>query len=93
MDSGQTALHIAAKLGFKDVAKVLLQHKALVTVGDSNGCTPLYLAASSGNYEIAKLIIAAPDHDMNTSTKVRGILKFLFDLVLLVGVVIAIYGH
>ena len=27
--SGQTALHLAARLGFKDVAKVLLQHKAL----------------------------------------------------------------
>ena len=72
MDSRQTALHIAAKLGFKDVAKILLQHKALVTVKDSSGCTPLYLAASSGNYEIAKLIIAVPNCDMNTSTKVRG---------------------
>ena len=70
MSGGQTALHIAAKLGFKDVAKVLLQHKASVIVTDSNGCTPLYLAASSGNYEIAKLIIAYPECDMNILTKV-----------------------
>ena len=69
--SGQTALHLAAKLGFKDTAKLLLQHKALVTVKDSNECTPLYLAASSGNYEIAKLIIASPDCDMNVLSKVR----------------------
>ena len=68
--SGQTALHLAAKLGFKDVAKVLLQYKALVTVMDSKGRTPLYLAASSGNYEIAKLIIASPNCDMTTTSKV-----------------------
>ena len=68
--SGRTALHLAASLGFKDVAKVLLQRKALVTVEDAKGCTPLYLAASNGNYEIAKLIIASPDCDMNALTKV-----------------------
>ena len=61
-------------LGFKDVAKVLLQRKALVTVKDSNGCTPLHLAASSGNYEIAKLIIASPDCDMNPINKVQLII-------------------
>ena len=70
MDSGHTALHIASKLGSKDVAKVLLQHKASVMVKDIKGCTPLYLAASSGNYEIAKLIIASPGCDMNTVSKV-----------------------
>ena len=70
MDSGHTALHIASKLGFKDVAKVLLQSKASVMVKDIKGCTPLYLAASSGNYEVAKLIIACPGCDMNTVSQV-----------------------
>lgn len=70
MDSGHTALHIASKLGSKDVAKILLQHKASVMVKDVNGCTPLYLAASSGNYEIAKLIIACPGCDMNVLSQV-----------------------
>lgn len=70
MNSGRTALHLAAKFGFKDVARILLQHKTLVTTKDVNGCTPLYLAASSGNYEIAKLIIASPDCDMNATSKV-----------------------
>ena len=69
--SGQTALHITARLGFKDIAKFLLQLKASVTVKDSNGCTPLYLAASCGNYEIAKMIIASPDCDVNVKSKVR----------------------
>ena len=59
-----------AKFGFKEGAKILLQHKALVTVKDAKGRTPLYLAASSGNYEIAKLIIASPDCDMNTISNV-----------------------
>ena len=68
--SGRTALHLTASLGFKDVAKVLLQRKALVTVEDAKGCTPLFLAASNGNYEIAKLIIASPDCDVNAITKV-----------------------
>ena len=71
MNSRRTALHLAAKFGFKDVAKILLQYKTLVTTKDANGCTPLYLAASSGNYEIAKLIIASPDCDMNAMSKVR----------------------
>ena len=81
MDSGHTALHIASKLGSKDVAKVLLQHKASVMIKDINGCTPLYLAASSGNYEIAKLIIACPGCDMSQATTYivqnnKGILFF-----------------
>ena len=71
VDSGQTALHIAARLGFKDITKLLLQRKASVTVQDSNGCTPLYLAASCGNYEIAKMIIASPDCNVNTANKVK----------------------
>ena len=67
---GTTALHLAAKLGYKDIVRVLLQHKASVNVADSNGCTPLYLAASNGNYEVARMIIASPDCTVHTSRKV-----------------------
>ena len=70
-DSGQSALHLAARHGFMDTVKVLLDHQASVTVTDLNGYTPLYLAASEGNYEAAKLIVVSPDCDANSSDKVQ----------------------
>ena len=63
-------LHIASKLGFKEFVKILLKYKASVTVKDSDGCTPLFLAACSGNYEITKMVVAVPDCDLHTVNNV-----------------------
>ena len=73
-DCGETGLHLAAKLGYKDIVKVLLQHKASVNVTNSDGCTPLHLAASNGNYEVARMIVATPNCSVLTSSKVLIIL-------------------
>lgn len=50
--------------------KIFLKHKASVNVKDYNGCTPLYLAAKFGNYEITKTLVAQPDCDIHTTDKV-----------------------
>ena len=68
-DSSETALHLASKLGFKDHVKILLKREASVTLKDSGGRTPLYLAASNGNYEITKMLVATPDCDLHTVNK------------------------
>lgn len=69
-NSGQKSLlHIASEFDSKECVKVLLQHKAVVNVKDTNGCTPLYVAAGNGNYEIIKMIVAVPDCDV-TNLKV-----------------------
>ena len=67
----QVGLHISCALGHKEIVKVLFKHRASVNIEDCDGCTPLYLAASAGNYEIAKMIVALPDCDIHTVKKVR----------------------
>ena len=44
---GQTALHCAAKAGFKDIVALLLEHDAEVDAQDSAGETPLVAALRS----------------------------------------------
>jgi ankyrin repeat protein len=55
----RTALHIAAKLGYVDIAALLINYGAFVDIKDSGGCTPLHWAAISGNMEIIQLLIAS----------------------------------
>ena len=70
--SGQlTSLHIASKSNFKECVKVLLQHKASVTMKDNKGRTPLYLAASHGNFDIVKVIVTSTNLDLITDMKVH----------------------
>lgn len=40
-ERGRTALHYAAAVGYSDVAKVLVEHGADLTVADADGVTPL----------------------------------------------------
>ena len=71
VESGHTGLHLAAIEGSKEVAGILLELKAALSVKDLHGCTSLHLAASYGNYEVAKMILAVPGHSsVHTSTKV-----------------------
>ncbi|XP_066916228.1 poly [ADP-ribose] polymerase tankyrase-like [Clytia hemisphaerica] len=65
-----TALHHAAKRGFNDCIKVLLEHNANVNIKSSAGqenMTPLGLAAAKGHYETVKFLHengASPDLKM-----------------------------
>ncbi|KAF6733817.1 Ankyrin-2 [Oryzias melastigma] len=54
---GFTPLHVAAKYGSLDVAKLLLQRRALLDDAGKNGLTPLHVAAHYDNQEVALLLL------------------------------------
>ena len=55
----RTPLHLAAKMGHKDLAELLLANGAKVDVTDNHGrSTPLHLAAEMGHKDVAELLLA-----------------------------------
>ncbi len=57
-DLGYTPLHWAAENGHKDVAELLLTHKADADAEGNGGMTPLHMAAFRGHKEVAELLLA-----------------------------------
>jgi cytohesin len=55
---GQTPLHMAADLGYKEIVELLLTNGADVNAKDYKGVTPLHDAALWGHKEIAELLLA-----------------------------------
>ncbi|HUU59145.1 MAG TPA: ankyrin repeat domain-containing protein, partial [Phycisphaerae bacterium] len=55
---GNTALHLAARRGRKDVVTILLAAGSDVSAGDREGATPLHAAASRGRLEMVKLLLS-----------------------------------
>ena len=53
---GATPLHVAAKFGKFDVARLLLEGGAEVNQALTNGVTPLWVAAALGQLDVANLI-------------------------------------
>ena len=63
-DQGETALHIAARFGHTECARILLEEhggqKASVEVAEKSfGWTPLFIACVDGHIEIVRILIAA----------------------------------
>jgi len=56
--NGATSLHAAAAIGHKDVAELLLAHKAEVNAKENDGATPLHVAACEGHKDVVKLLLA-----------------------------------
>ena len=52
-----TALHIAAKKGFKDIAALLLEHGADVNLRDGEGNTPLHYAARNFDAKMLHFLV------------------------------------
>jgi ankyrin repeat protein len=61
-------LHIAARRGLLDIAKLLIDKGAAVNAGDAAGETPLHFAAANGQREVVKLLI---DKGAKVSTATR----------------------
>ncbi len=61
---------VAAVEGNKDMIRTLLQYNASVAAVDQAGCTALYLAASTGNYEAVKILAQQQLVDVNVKNKV-----------------------
>ncbi|THH29855.1 hypothetical protein EUX98_g4324 [Antrodiella citrinella] len=57
--SGQTLLHLAARLNFIKVTQFLLDHEIDVDARDRSGCTALHHAAMMSSTECARLLIEA----------------------------------
>lgn len=63
-DQGETALHIAARFGHTECAKILLEErdgqKADMEIAENSfGWTPLFIACVDGHIEIVRILIAA----------------------------------
>uniref|UniRef100_A0A3P9B7E3 Cyclin-dependent kinase inhibitor 2C (p18, inhibits CDK4) n=1 Tax=Maylandia zebra TaxID=106582 RepID=A0A3P9B7E3_9CICH len=54
---GLTVTHDAAREGFVDSVRVLLNYGADVNIADERGNLPLHLAASKGHLEVVRLLI------------------------------------
>ncbi|XP_029120243.1 uncharacterized protein [Elaeis guineensis] len=55
---GNTALHLVAKLGRRDLAAEILEKRSsLIIVENAEGDTPLHIAARAGHLEIVSLLI------------------------------------
>lgn len=54
---GETPLHVAAKQGNTEIAKLLIENRANVNATNKKGETPLHLAAKQGNTEIVEFLI------------------------------------
>jgi len=57
--SGQTLLHLAARLNFTKVTQFLLDHEIDIDARDRSGCTALHHAAMMSSTEPARLLIEA----------------------------------
>lgn len=55
-DIRYTLLHLAAGLGFTDLAKTLLDNNANPNIAANNGQTPIYLAAQKGHINMLSLL-------------------------------------
>jgi ankyrin repeat protein len=56
-NEGKTALHTAARKGYKDCVTILLERGALIDAKDDVGWTPLHEATSEGNIEVAEMLL------------------------------------
>nr|XP_006819650.1 PREDICTED: protein phosphatase 1 regulatory subunit 12B-like [Saccoglossus kowalevskii] len=54
---GNTALHMSAKYGTVEIARLLVESKAALDIQDENGLTALHSSAESGTAEIARLLV------------------------------------
>lgn len=71
-DSGNTALHIACKHGYKDITKLLVRLGAKATVGNQAGSLPLHwlwMFDDSDVEEMAELLVSNADANVNASMR------------------------
>ena len=60
-DYGQTALHIAASRGYKEIAKLLLNHdRTKPNICDNRGDTALTLSISQNQLDITRMMLTEP---------------------------------
>src|SRR5690606_18518909 len=68
-DGGYTPLHLAAKLGRKNAARLLLVGGADVEARDNWGNTPLHLAVMQGHQALAEFLLLSGRAKVNARCK------------------------
>jgi len=75
-DEGDTALHMAARLGYADSIKELLEKaksknlvKRLINLQSNNGNTPLHEAVLNEQKEVEKILYSVPEVDVEVKNK------------------------
>ena len=79
MGNGFTPLHLAARYGYLNVCRLIIEKVEDKNPADSNGWTPLHWAAMTGQLDVCRLIINNVDnkHPVNNN---RNTPKNLADL-------------
>lgn len=62
-----TVTHDAAREGFLETVRVLVDHGADVNLADENGNLPLHLAAKEGHLEVVKLLLELTEDPRRTN--------------------------
>jgi ankyrin repeat protein len=84
-----TPLHLASEKGHEDVARLLLEHGADITLQSGDGSTPLHYALNYDNNEVAHLLLehgadsTAQDYDGWTPLHLASISKYDYEARLL----------
>ncbi|KAK4448906.1 hypothetical protein QBC34DRAFT_438682 [Podospora aff. communis PSN243] len=65
MNHDRTPLHYAARGGYTEIARLLLQHGAGVDTRDDQGFGPIHLAAAAGSVDVVALLI---QHGVDVNT-------------------------
>lgn len=65
---GQTALHLGARLGGEEAARILLAHSANCILRDEKGHTALQVANSNGHYAVAEQLCTVSSHATHMKT-------------------------
>ena len=75
--NNESLTHICARYNLIEAMKILINHNAPTDPQDSNGITPLLLAADVGNFLLMKLLISHGSNIFHTDHKGNSILHFL----------------
>lgn len=59
LQDDQTPLHCAARMGHKELVKLLLEHKANPDSSTTAGHTPLHIAAREGHIHTIRILLDA----------------------------------
>mmetsp|Transcript_2549 Transcript_2549/g.3686 ORF Transcript_2549/g.3686 Transcript_2549/m.3686 type:complete len:376 (-) Transcript_2549:36-1163(-) len=74
-DNGTSALHVAAKVGCKEIIETLLKHKALADITDRNGKIPFDLAVDEETKDVFLAIAKAEKERLAAEAEAKAALE------------------
>lgn len=80
MQDDQTPLHCAARMGHKELVKLLLEHKANPDSATTAGHTPLHIAAREGHAHTTRILLDGNAQQIKM-TKVSLVISAFFPII------------